>query len=760
MPHKASAFGPSELGRGIVVTPDAEVPDEFSSSATYRIDERALAQPRHLIEALHEHWFKRERVVIELAVDKAQLMTPEGLEVKPYELEPDFEFSQERLHFLTWANNYDATTGEPIWWFARLAQRLGAKEHSEAEVDLDGPVWTDGGPRTCLPFAVLHRESIKLGRLTLTRPSAPTPAELAPDQLSAVSHTGVGARILAPAGSGKTRVLTHRFAHLGQRNIEPELLTALAYNKRAAREMQERLGGSKHSVRTLHSLGYAILREAYGVQVASHNQVRGILRSLLRVPPQLNTDPYQPYLEAFQSVRLGLREPKEVEAERDDIPGFAEVFPRYRNRLSQQNLVDHDEQIYGAIELLLQNPGYRKNAQLSCTHLLVDEFQDLTPAFLLFIRLLSAPAYQVFGVGDDDQVIYGYAGATPEYLVNYKEYFPGSDSYQLQTNYRCPQAVAKAASGLLQHNTLRVDKNVRVSSKSKARPRLVLEQQELWTERAVEQVQSWLKDREPQDIAILSRVNALLLPVQIALSRLDIPHNKVVDTSILNRTGVRTALAYWRLCSDPGNMSGEDLADALRRPNRKLKREYIEGACRCSDRTSLKRYAMKLDEWPATQFDEFMLDLTFLGRRLQKGLPSFFQALRKETEFLGALQQLDASGLGAAGSSHGDDLLALEQLAYLCEEDDFEAWLREWLERPSTADGVRLSSVHRVKGLEWPCVMIFGVESGLFPHRLAEDEEEERRILHVALTRTQEECALIASPKSASPFLAEMGQVP
>ena len=97
--------------------------------------------------------------------------------------------------------------------------------------------------------------------------------------------------------------------------------------------------------------------------------------------------------------------------------------------------MDHDEQIYGAIELLLNDPETRSRAQAFCQHLLVDEFQDLTPAFLLLIRLLSSPAYQIFGVGDDDQVIYGYAGATPDYLIDFPKYFPEASSLMLDTNY-------------------------------------------------------------------------------------------------------------------------------------------------------------------------------------------------------------------------------------------------------------------------------------------------------------------------------------
>jgi DNA helicase-2/ATP-dependent DNA helicase PcrA len=752
-----SHFGPDELGRGIVLPPHIEPPAVFREAPTYHLDQTSLTHPERLLTQLHHHWLRRERVVLHLAVDKDALKASERLDIEPHSLDPMFEFSQDRLHFLVWANNYDATGEEPIWWYARLALRLGATASEEAEIDLDGPRWSDGGPRTNVPFPVVHRESIRKGLINLTDPTSEVPAELAEDQAAAVTHQGGGARILAPAGSGKTRVLTHRFRHLLDRGIEPGSITAVAYNRRAAREMQERLGDTKLSIRTLHSLGYGLLRKTSGVRLASPHQVRGILKSLLRVPPQLNTDPYQPYIDALQEVRLSLRDPKAVESSSEDIPGFADAFPRYRSRLKSQNLVDHDEQIYGAIELLLGNPEVRSRAQEFCTHMLVDEFQDLTPAFLLLIRLLNGPAYQVFGVGDDDQVIYGYAGATPNYLIKFSEYFPGASSFMLETNYRCPRGVVLATGRILAANQQRVEKDITAFHRDGDPPRLVAVEQHLWSEKAVECLESWLEDHPPTDIAVLSRVNAILLPLQVALAQRELPHNKVVDTSILNRTGVRTALAYRRLCLEPTDMAPEDLADALRRPNRKLKRDYIERACRCRNRDSLRRLGQNLEDWASSQIEEFLHDLTFLGRRLKKGNASFFQALRRETEFLGALEQLDSVGLGSAGSSHQDDLLALEQLAHLCQDDDFESWLYSHLDRPQDPEpGIRLSSVHRVKGLEWPCVLVYGVDKGLMPHRLSEDEEEERRILHVAITRCRESCVLLASPKGASGFLKEM----
>ena len=721
------------------------------------IDSNVLRAPEAVLEKLHHYWAHRLPIVVELAVLAQELKEPEVCDTEPYLLDPRFEFQRERLHFLVWANNYDATRGEPVWWHARLAQRLGAQRHPEAEVDLDGPRWCDGGPRTTAPFPVLHRESIEGGRLTLTSPLARSiPDALDPEQKQAVTSTSPTLRVLAPAGSGKTRVLTARLRYLLEHGFEPQRLSALAYNRRAAQEMVSRLPQAKGSIRTLHSLGWYLLRRFRPeLGVAHPAQVRQILKGLVKTPPQVNTDPLAPYLEALQEVRLALRDPEEVESERDDVPGFSKMFPRYRRSLSSSRVVDHDEQIYGCIELLLTNVEARRLGRSLCAHLLVDEFQDLTPAFLLMIRLLSSSGYQVFGVGDDDQVIYGYAGATPDFLVDFTSYFPAAKNVTLKTNYRCPSGVVDAANQLLTHNKRRVKKQAISASGIDAYPQLLTVDQEQWAARAALQIQEWLKDHQPHEIAVLSRVNSLLMPLQVALEQMGLAHSKVVDESLLERTGLRSALAYWRLCTEP--WSPDDLSDALRRPNRMLKREIIDRASSCQNPADLRRLASRQESWPESQLVEFLGDLAKLGRRASRGPAAFFKALRTETEFTTALDSLDSAGLGSAGSSHRDDLLALESLAAQCDVPDFEGWLRDWLSRgESDEQGIRLSSVHRVKGLEWPCVLVYGADDGLFPHRLSEEPEEERRVFHVALTRSSHHLLLIASSKQATRFISEM----
>ncbi|MGD0706807.1 MAG: UvrD-helicase domain-containing protein, partial [Trebonia sp.] len=260
-----TSVGAVELGRGVVVLPGDAPPLNWASCPRVVIDDASLENPGPVAEELHGYWFDRRPVVVELAVDPAALRAPEHCGRPVYELTPQFEFSRERLQFLVWANNYDARGGVPIWWHGRKAARrvasegirevetaAGAGDGAGADdvktgdiVMADGTaVYIDGGPPQPPELGsgtqVVHRWNAEAGRL---RPAGGVhaPSHLAPDQLAAVHHRAGPARVIAPAGSGKTRVLTERLRHLvTECGVHPATLTALAYNNKAAAEMRQR----------------------------------------------------------------------------------------------------------------------------------------------------------------------------------------------------------------------------------------------------------------------------------------------------------------------------------------------------------------------------------------------------------------------------------------------------------------------------------------------------------------------------------------
>ena len=785
-----TAPGPDALGRSVVVSAGGRAPVGWADAPRVVVGPGELADPEGVVGVLHAAWLARRPVVVDLGADPDDLRLPERHEGPVYAMAPGFTFWRERLQFLVWANAYDARDGDPVWWHGRKAARAlaadGVAEGGPADLtDPDGNAWwVDGGPPD-LPgplhgAGVVHRWSAEAGRLLAAVARHPD-ADLAPDQLAAVDHPSGPARVIAPAGSGKTRVLTERLRLVVRRGTHPGVVTALAYNTRAADELRARLGDALGPdgphVRTLNSLALWICN-SFGpsgpVRVLEEMGVRDLVGELFEVKRQANTDTTAPFLAALSLVRLGLVSPDAAEEAYPDASGLAEGFDRFRSVLAERGQVDFDEQIYRAIEILVTDPGARAAAQARCRRMLVDEFQDLTPAHLLLIRLLAAPGFDCFGVGDDDQVIYGYSGATPEFLIDFARYFPGAADHPLEVNYRCPPAVVDAARHLLGYNRARVAKTIR-SPDGRADPApapdgllagrgpVVVETApaDALAGLAVEVIDAWRAEGvAPEDIAVLARVNAALLPVQVACLESAVPCTTPLTTQVLARTGIRTAFAYLRIGSDPGAIRREDVRDTIRRPSRGIAPMVVDMVTR--NRTTsiadIRCLAGRLSGRDVPKLIAYADDLEVVAEAAARSTADALRAVRVGIGLDATLDTLDASRAGADRSTHADDLAALESLApFHPEAATFAHWLREVLGRPAAAGPtVELSTVHRIKGKEWGHVLVVGASAGLFPHRLSDDVEGERRIFHVALTRAGSQVVILADRDAPSPFLGEL----
>jgi DNA helicase-2/ATP-dependent DNA helicase PcrA len=839
--------GPVELGRGVVVLPGDEPPVNWASAPRVVVDDASLAAPGAVLEELHGYWLNRQPVVIELGADPAALRAPEDCTRPVYELTPLFEFSRERLQFLVWANNYDARGGTPIWWHGRkAARRFAAEGVRESEgweanggeavggavgdlVTGDGsPLFIDGGPPQPPALAsgipVVHRWNAEVGRLRAAgragagragagRAGAGSSgvaeaagAGLAPDQLAAVSHRSGPARVIAPAGSGKTRVLTERLRYLvSECGVDPRTITALAYNTKAAGELRERCadveGGQALNIRTLNSLGLWICNE-FGrsgrLRVLEEPAVRDLVQRHVEIRRQANTDTVAPYLEALSAIRLGLTDPQVVEEEFPDAAGIAGAFAPYRAALREAGAVDFDEQIYWAIEILLANAEARTVAQAKCRFLLVDEFQDLNPAHLLLIRILAAPSYDCFGVGDDDQVIYGYSGASPEFLINYPRYFPGATAHALTVNYRCPPEVVGAARHLLSYNARRVQKEIHTPGRrpdlggglgdgeggggeggdggasggsgrhafdgplAGSGPVAVLTgPADGLAGLAVDTIAAWRAGGvAAADIAVLARVNSALLPVQVACMEASVPCGTPLSASVLQRTGIRTAFAYIRIGCDPHHIAREDILETIRRPSRGIAPKVVDMLTSrpTTSIADIRRLAGRLSGRDVPKLGTYAADLDTVVRGCGRSSSAALKAIRLEVGLGETMDVLDSSRTEVDRSTHADDLAALEAVAGLHPDvATFESWLRDVLGRSSGGGPlVLLSTVHRIKGREWDHVIIFDASRGLFPHRLGNDEEGERRVFHVALTRARTQVVALADEDAPSIFLAEL----
>jgi DNA helicase-2/ATP-dependent DNA helicase PcrA len=795
---------PLALGRSAVVNAGQPAPPAWAGCERVPVVPTGELGPEEA-EAMHARWRRRQPVVWELAdgsgLDDPLRPPPERVEgIDPWHWSPDLVLPGEVAHHALWANSVDARQVDRLdWRWAREAVAVGAAPAppaSEGEVVLPGgeTVICDGGPLDAglggrVGLAVLHRVGIEHRWLVpLPRELPPAAGEMAPDQAAAVGEPRAGARIIAPAGSGKTRVLTERArALLAGWRLPPAALALVAYNVRAAAEMRQRLADRPElRIRTLNALGLRLCGRSATVDGP---EVRRILSGLVDLPRRAETDPAAPWIEALARVRLGLAAPDEVEAALGDVSGLEPVVRAYREELARRAVVDFDEQITVAIERLLADPALRARSQRHARVLLVDEFQDLTPAHLLLLRLLSGPAGAVFGVGDDDQTIYGYTGATPRWLIDFEHWFPGSASHPLEVNYRCPAPVVTAAANLLSRNRLRVPKSIRARAGA---PKTGLEvmlaggagragragggngpngprgQASGPAAATAAQVAGLLAGgARPADVAVLCRVNAGLVAVRVLLAHQAIPATGGGDRRFLTRSGVRAALAWLEVASCPsGARAGPALVEAARRPKRGMSQSLLTLVGRQRQVDGLADLAGWLagkgSERDAAKVADLAADVELVRRSAGGGetgrTATVLDALRRRIGQGG----LDASAAALDGwscgaiASHADDLEALSELAAL-EPDParFGPWLADQLSRPDDADGVTLASVHAVKGQEWPHVVLHHATDGVLPHRLATDREEERRIFHVGLTRGSVTVTVVAG-RPPSPFLDEL----
>ena len=648
-------------------------------------------------------------------------------------------------------------------------------------------------------------------------PPAPAPAErrrrpdpatilegLNPQQRAAVTHAGGPLLVVAGAGSGKTRVLTRRIAHLlAARDVHPGSVLAITFTNKAAKEMQERVtalvGGRAKLmwVSTFHSACVRILRReaqrfGFTSSFSIYDQADS-QRLMALVCRDLDLDPKRYNPRAFSHLVSDLKNDlvdHETAAQRASNPleqKLAEAYALYQQRLQQANAFDFDDLIMTTVHILQAFPDTAEHYRRRFRHVLVDEYQDTNHAQYVLVRELTRPVgggdapalppAELCVVGDADQSIYAFRGATIRNILQFEQDYPDAAVVLLEQNYRSTQTILNAANAVIGHNQGRKPKRLWSDAGDGARIVGYVADDERDEARFVsEEIDRLADDRSarPADVAIFYRTNAQSRVFEETFIRVGLPYKVVGGVRFYERREVRDALAYLRMLVNPAD------SVSLRRILNTPKRGIGDRAVACvnayaeRERITFWEGLQRADQAPGlasrslNNIQGFVAMVTELQSMADAGERADV-ILETVLARSGYLEELEAS-------DDPQDATRLENLAELVAvarefSDDPQAGpsadpadvdaglvapgLTDFLERVAlVADAdqipddegdagvVTLMTLHTAKGLEFPVVFLTGLEDGVFPHsRSLGDQpelEEERRLAYVGLTRAQQ----------------------
>ena len=596
------------------------------------------------------------------------------------------------------------------------------------------------------------------------------------EQLPAVTHGEGPQLVLAGAGSGKTRVITYRVAWLArERNVDPARIAAVTFTNKAAGEMKERVEGLlgiyplPSFVGTFHRFALRLLR-AYGGKVGlprdftildSSDQLALLKKAMKK--EELSTDAYRPQsvLASISSAKNRLLEPVRYEAEADDFFRRSVVAPAYRRYqafLREAGGIDFDDMIFLSVKLLRSDEALKKRLRGRFRYLLVDEFQDTNHAQLELIHEVSASGGNLTAVGDEDQGIYRWRGAELDNILEFEKSFPGAVIRKLERNYRSTQNILDAAGAVVENNVHRRGK--RLWTDIGEGEKLLLyqardEQDEArWTSQVIRGLQG---KYSLSDMAVLVRTNAQTRAFEDRFLRDGIGYQLVGGVRFYERAEIKDVIAYLRFARNPHDALSFDRV--LNRPPRGIGAKTRQGLVAQAAEAGKSAWEMLaagsgLSGIPArgakalVRFRDQMAPIVEAASDLP--LPTLLDRLLDATAYTDLfdpddeddrtrLENIDElrSGVQEFTEAHGygsteEDLLTafLDHVSLVSDTDALR-------KKP----GVTLMTLHSAKGLEYPVVVVAGLEEGLLPHfnaqELPENLEEERRLLYVGMTRAE-----------------------
>lgn len=594
-------------------------------------------------------------------------------------------------------------------------------------------------------------------------------------QCEAVKHTEGPLLITAGAGSGKTKVLTCRIAHLLELGVAPYRILAITFTNKAAKEMKERVtnlvGAQADSIwlSTFHSFCAKLLRfEIDGFHGYTHNfTIYDSSDQLVLVKDclkKLNLDDKQftprSVLGTISSAKNVLMDAKAFAAKASDFyeQKVADVYALYQEKLRENNAVDFDDLLFLAVRLLQENEEVREKYQSRFQYILVDEYQDTNHAQYALTKILAARWRNICVVGDADQSIYAWRGADIRNIIDFTRDYPDAASIKLEQNYRSTKTILHAANAVIDNNESRPKKTLWTENPTGNK---IIHYQAQTEHDEADYIAGVIYNRheishEPYgDMAILFRTNAQSRVLEEKLMRYAIPYTMVGGTKFYDRKEIKDVLAYLRLLYNPEDSLS--LTRIINVPKRNIGATTMEHVAAYAEAQGISLFEAlsSTDEIPVTKrakaslenFAAMIFDL--LNDIEGKDVLSLIETVIKQTGYGDMLdKEAEHDPQGESRKENVGEFLSvakdymdsnpegnlqdfLENVALVSDVDDFE----------SSDSKVTLMTLHAAKGLEFPVVFLTGLDEGLFPHsRTLMDPaqvEEERRLAYVGITRAE-----------------------
>ena len=593
-------------------------------------------------------------------------------------------------------------------------------------------------------------------------------------QYEAVVNTEGPCLVIAGAGSGKTKVLTHKIAYLMQeKDIKPWNILAITFTNKASNEMKERVealvgdDAKDMWIGTFHSICVKILRRFIDRIGFDHSFVifdtsdqRTLIKECLKdlqIDDKMFTDRIVQF--EISNAKNDMKEPEEYEAmAKGDYrkEKIASVYNLYQKRLKENNAIDFDDIINYVIKIFKENDDVLDYYTNKFNYILVDEYQDTNKAQFTLVTILASRYGNITVVGDNDQGIYSFRGADISNILNFEKDFPGTKIIKLEQNYRCTGNILKAANAVIKHNENKYEKKLWTENEEGSLPCLYQAEDEYDEANYIVKQIEHLKTEEylkPKDFVILYRMNAQSRAIEDILRRENIPYKIVGGLKFYERKEIKDAIAYLRLIYNPAdNLS---LKRIINEPKRGIGKTSLDKIQEISDKTGTSMYEIikHAEEYDLNRVkansDEFINLIEELRiKREELSISELLKEVLKKSGYTKALE-LENSVEAETRMQNLEEFLTV---AIEFEDESADNTLAEFLESITlTSDidemqdeenSVTLMTLHSAKGLEFPVVFLVGMEEGIFPGYKSIGEprelEEERRLFYVGITRAKQ----------------------